>query len=51
MRVDLQEIVDDVSRLLSAPATLEDADFTLLAYCAHDDGAPARWTPCAPARS
>ena len=40
MRVDLQEIVDDVSRLLSAPATLEDADFTLLAYCAHDDGAP-----------
>ena len=40
VRVDLQEIVDDVSRLLSAPATLEDADFTLLAYCAHDDGAP-----------
>lgn len=40
VRVDLQEIVDDVSRLLAAPATLEDADFTLLAYCAHDDGAP-----------
>ncbi len=40
MRVDLQELVDDVSRLLSAPATLEDAEFTLLAYCAHDDGAP-----------
>jgi hypothetical protein len=40
VRVDLQELVDDVSRLLSAPATLEDADFTLLAYCAHDDGAP-----------
>jgi hypothetical protein len=40
VRVDLQEIVDDVSRLLAAPVTLEDADFTLLAYCAHDDGAP-----------
>ena len=40
MRDDLQELVDDVSRLLAAPATLEDADFTLLAYCAHDDGAP-----------
>jgi hypothetical protein len=38
--VDLQELVDEVSRLLAAPATLEDADFTLLAYCAHDDGAP-----------
>ena len=37
MRDDLQELVDEVSRLLSAPATLEDADFTLLAFCAHDD--------------
>jgi len=26
-----------VSRLLAAPATLEDAEFTLLAFCAHDD--------------
>ncbi|TQN44187.1 DNA-binding PucR family transcriptional regulator [Blastococcus colisei] len=39
MRDDLQELVDEVSRLLSAPATLEDADFTLLAFCAHDDSA------------
>ena len=39
MRDDLQELVDDVSRLLAAPATLEDADFTLLAFCAHDDAA------------
>ena len=39
MRDDLQELVDDVSRLLAAPATLEDADFTLLAFCAHDDSA------------
>jgi len=37
MRDDLQELVDEVSRVLAAPATLEDADFTLLAFCAHDD--------------
>ncbi|MCW2705664.1 MAG: Transcriptional regulator, PucR family [Blastococcus sp.] len=37
MRDDLQELVDEVSRLLAAPATLEDAAFTLLAFCAHDD--------------
>ena len=35
MRDELQELVDEVSRLLAAPATLEDADFTLLAFCAH----------------
>jgi hypothetical protein len=35
VRDDLQEMVDEVSRLLAAPATLEDADFTLLAFCAH----------------
>ncbi len=39
MRDDLQDLVDDVSRLLAAPVTLEDADFTLLAFCAHDDAA------------
>ena len=37
MRDDLQDLVDEVSRLLGAPATLEDADFTLLAFCAHDE--------------
>lgn len=37
MRDDLQDLVDEVSRLLAAPATLEDRDFTLLAFCAHDD--------------
>ena len=37
MRDDLQELVDEVSRVLGAPATLEDAEFTLLAFCAHDD--------------
>lgn len=39
MRDDLQDLVDDVSRVLAAPATLEDAGFTLLAFCAHDDDA------------
>ena len=38
MRDDLQELVDRVSGLLGAPATLEDADFTLLAFCAHSVG-------------
>jgi hypothetical protein len=37
VRDDLQELVDEVSRVLDAPATLEDAEFTLLAFCAHDD--------------
>ena len=41
MRDDLQELVDDVSALLAAPATLEDADFSLLAFCAHDENATA----------
>jgi hypothetical protein len=38
VRDDLQELVDRVSGLLAAPATLEDADFTLLAFCAHSVG-------------
>jgi len=36
VRDELQELVDRVSQLLAAPATLEDAEFTLLAFCAHD---------------
>ena len=38
VRDDLQELVDRVSRVLGAPATLEAADFTLLAFCAHPMG-------------
>ncbi|SDC60705.1 PucR C-terminal helix-turn-helix domain-containing protein [Geodermatophilus telluris] len=41
MRSDLQDVVDEVARVLQAPATLEDVDFTLVAFCAHptdDDG-------------
>ncbi|PWW20922.1 PucR-like helix-turn-helix protein [Geodermatophilus normandii] len=43
MRDDLQDVVDEVARLLGAPATLEDVDFTLLAFAAHplDDGETA----------
>ncbi|MEU2349479.1 helix-turn-helix domain-containing protein [Modestobacter sp. NPDC049651] len=37
MRDDLQDLVDEVSRVLGAPATLEDRDFTLLAFCAHSE--------------
>jgi hypothetical protein len=41
VRDDLQDLVDEVSRVLRAPATLEDRDFTLLAFCAHDGAGPA----------
>src|SRR5690349_18999074 len=33
---ELQELVDEVSALLGAPATLEDRDFRLIAFCAHE---------------
>ncbi|MDX6348656.1 MAG: hypothetical protein QOF84_3446 [Streptomyces sp.] len=36
MRADYQELVDEVSALLGAPATLEDRDFRLIAFGAHD---------------
>ncbi|MDX6354654.1 MAG: hypothetical protein QOF98_1557, partial [Streptomyces sp.] len=38
---ELQELVDEVSALLGAPATLEDRDFRLIAFGVHDseDGA------------
>lgn len=41
MRDDLQDLVDEVSRLLGAPATLEDPEFTLLAFCAQGADAGA----------
>jgi hypothetical protein len=37
VRDDLQDVVDAVAQVLGAPATLEDRDFTLLAFCAHPD--------------
>lgn len=35
MRPELQDVVDEVSRLMATPATLEDRDFTLVAFYAH----------------
>jgi sugar diacid utilization regulator len=37
MRPEFQDIVDEVSLLLARPATLEDRDFNLVAFCSHDD--------------
>jgi hypothetical protein len=36
MRPEFQDIVDDVARLLGRPATLEDRDFNLVAFCSHE---------------
>ncbi|MGK5628770.1 helix-turn-helix domain-containing protein [Streptomyces sp. URMC 123] len=36
MRGDYQHLVDEISTVLGAPATLEDRDFTLIAFGAHD---------------
>lgn len=36
MRPEFQDIVDEASRLLSRPATLEDRDFNLIAFCSHE---------------
>ncbi|MFI2778920.1 PucR family transcriptional regulator [Streptomyces sp. ALB3] len=36
MKGDYQELVDEISTLLGAPATLEDRDFGLVAFGAHD---------------
>ncbi|MEV6521200.1 helix-turn-helix domain-containing protein [Longispora sp. NPDC051575] len=41
MRPDLQDIVDRVSRLLSAPVTLEDRDFQLVAFGSQSGGIDA----------
>ncbi|MER7106793.1 helix-turn-helix domain-containing protein [Streptomyces sp. NPDC000229] len=36
MKADYQELVDEISALLGAPATLENRDFGLIAFGAHD---------------
>ncbi|MYS21492.1 hypothetical protein GA0115240_131423, partial [Streptomyces sp. DvalAA-14] len=41
----LQELVDEVSALLGAPATLEDRDFRLIAFGAHDSEDAAATDP------
>lgn len=37
MRPELQDIVDEVSRLLGRPVTLEDRHFNLVAFCSHSE--------------
>lgn len=37
MRPEFQDIVDEVSRLLERPATLEDRHFNLVAFCSHEE--------------
>ncbi|MFF3513318.1 PucR family transcriptional regulator [Streptomyces sp. NPDC002573] len=37
-RGDYQELVDEISALLGAPATLENRDFELIAFAAYDSG-------------
>ncbi|MCX2967445.1 MULTISPECIES: PucR family transcriptional regulator [Streptomyces] len=39
MREDYQQLIDEVSALLGTPATLEDRDFSLIAFGAHASGA------------
>ena len=36
MKGDYQDLVDEISALLGAPATLENRDFRLIAFGAHD---------------
>ncbi len=38
MRGDYQQLVDEISATLGAPATLEDRDFGLIAFGVHDSG-------------
>jgi hypothetical protein len=42
---DFQELVDEVSALLGAPATLEDRDFRLIAFGVHDSDDDAAMDP------
>ena len=38
-KADYQELVDEISELLGAPATLENRDFELIAFGAYDGSA------------
>lgn len=48
---DYQELVDEISALLGAPATLEDRDFRLIAFGAHDSGSGFDETTLDPVRT
>ncbi|WP_344074902.1 PucR family transcriptional regulator, partial [Streptomyces crystallinus] len=45
MKGDYQDLVDEISALLGAPATLEDRDFALIAFGAHDSEDDAAMDP------
>ena len=45
VKSDYQELVDEISALLSAPATLENRDFGLVAFGAHDSDDAAGTDP------
>ncbi|MFF7362688.1 helix-turn-helix domain-containing protein [Streptomyces sp. NPDC008125] len=45
MKGDYQELVDEISGLLSAPATLENRDFGLIAFGVHDSDDDAAMDP------
>ncbi|OEJ29360.1 PucR family transcriptional regulator [Streptomyces agglomeratus] len=51
MKGDYQELVDEISALLGAPATLEDRDFRLIAFGAHDSGSGFDETTLDPVRT
>ncbi|MEV8311013.1 helix-turn-helix domain-containing protein [Streptomyces flavidovirens] len=48
---DYQDLVDEISALLGAPATLEDRDFRLIAFGAHDSGSGFDETTLDPVRT
>ncbi|MFE7805835.1 PucR family transcriptional regulator [Streptomyces sp. NPDC057430] len=51
MKGDYQELVDEISALLGAPATLENRDFGLIAFGAHDSGSDFDETTLDPVRT
>ncbi|WP_093798868.1 CdaR family transcriptional regulator [Streptomyces sp. Wb2n-11] len=51
MKGDYQDLVDEISALLGAPATLEDRDFRLIAFGAHDSDSDFDETTLDPVRT
>ncbi|MFE9248403.1 PucR family transcriptional regulator [Streptomyces sp. NPDC007088] len=51
VKADYQELIDEISALLGAPATLEDRDFGLIAFGAHDSGSDVDESALDPVRT
>ncbi|MFF8844384.1 PucR family transcriptional regulator [Streptomyces sp. NPDC015127] len=51
MKGDYQDLVDEISALLAMPATLENRDFGLIAFGAHDSGSAFDETTLDPVRT